>query len=66
MSAAAVAEVDRGIGLNIVIEAAVEELAPEVADDSNRDGVFVRERIADRAHPLADAQRVRVPHRCHR
>ena len=60
---AAVAEVDRGVGLNVVVEAAVEQLAPEVADDPDRDGVLVRERIADGAHPLAHAQRFRVSHR---
>src|SRR2546428_8254650 len=44
---AAVAEVDRGVGLNVVVEADVEQLAAEKAHDTDRDGVLVAERITD-------------------
>ena len=63
---AAVAEVDGGVGLNVVVEAAVEQLAAEIADHTNRDRVLVGQRIADGADPFADAQRLRVAHRRHR
>ena len=61
--AAAVAEIDRGVGLDVVVEARVEQLAADEADDTDRHGVFVGERIADRAHPLADAQVVGIAQR---
>src|SRR5437773_6514661 len=54
---AAVAEVDRGVGLNVVVEAFVEQLASEEADHAHGHRVLVSERVADRAHPLAHAER---------
>ena len=37
-------------------------MRPRIAHDAGRDGVLVRERIANRHHPLAHSQRVRVAH----
>ena len=62
---AAVAEVDRGVGLNVIVQAHVEQLPSEEADHADGDGVFVAERIADRAHPLAHPQRRGVAERRH-
>ena len=61
--AAAVAEVDRGVGLDVVVEAGVEQLAPDEAHDPDGHRMHVAERVADRADPLADAQLVGVPER---
>ena len=63
---AAVAEADRGVGLDVGVQTLVEELAAEEADDADRDRVDVAERVADRADPLADAQRVGIAERRHR
>jgi hypothetical protein len=64
--AAAVAEIDRGVGLNVVVEAAVEELASEEADHADRHCVLVAERVADRADPLTHAERRRIAERRNR
>src|SRR5205823_1262708 len=64
--AAAVAEIDRGIGLNVVVEASVEQLAAEKADHADRHRVLVAERIPDGADPLAHAQHRRVAERRNR
>ena len=64
--AAAIAEVDRGVGLDVVVQARVEELAPDEADDANRHRMHVPERVADGAHPLTGAQLVGVTQRRHR
>ena len=61
--AAAVAEVDGRVGLDVVVEAVVEQLPADVADDADGDRVLVGERIANRAHPLADAQRIGIAER---
>ena len=60
---AAVAEVDRGVGLDVVVEALVEQLPSDVADDADGHRVLVGQRVADGAHPLADAQRVGIAER---
>ena len=60
---AAVAEVDGRVGLDVVVEARVEELPADEADDADRDRVLVAERVADRAHPLAHPQRRRIADR---
>ncbi len=59
----AVAEVDRGVGLDVVVEARVEQLPADEAHDPDGDRVHVTQRVADRAHPFADAEVVRVPER---
>ena len=60
---AAVPEVDRRVGLDVVVEARIEELPAEVADDADRHGVLVAERVADREDPLAHPQRRRIAER---
>ena len=60
---AAVAEIDGGVGLDVVVEARVEQLPADEADDADGDRVDVAERVADRADPLADPQIVGVPER---
>ena len=60
---AAVAEVDRRVGLDVVVEARVEQLSTDEADDADRHGVDVAERVADGADPLADPQIVGVAQR---
>ena len=60
---AAVAEIDRGVGLDVVVEARVEQLPADEADDADRDRVHVAERIANRADPFADPQIVGVAER---
>ena len=64
--AAAVAEVDGGVGLDVVVEALVEQLPPDVAHDAHGHRVLVGQRVADGAHPLADAQRVGIAQRAPR
>ena len=57
---AAVAGVDRGIGLNEIVVGTGADHPPLGADDSRGDGMFETERIADRHHPIADVQLARV------
>ena len=61
--AAAVAEVDRRVGLDVVVQAGVPQFAADEADDADGHRVHVAERIADRADPFADAQFVGVAER---
>ena len=56
--AAAVAGVDRGVGLDEVVVGAGADGAVLGADDAHRDGVAEAERVADGDDVLADAQRV--------
>ena len=44
--AAAVAEVDSGVGLDVVVEAGVEEFPAQEADNPDRDAVFVLDALA--------------------
>ena len=60
---AAVAEIDGRVRLDVVVEARVEQLAPDEADDADRDRVHVAERVADGADPFADPQIVGVAER---
>ena len=63
---AAVAEIDGRVGLNVIVEAAVEELAAEIADHADGDRVLVGQRVADGAYPFAHAQRVGIAERSDR
>ena len=60
---AAVAEIDGRVGLDVVVEAVVEQLPADEAHDADGDRMDVAERVADRAHPLADPKIVGVPER---
>ena len=60
---AAVAEIDRGVGLDVVVEARIEQLAADEADHADGHRVLVAERVADRADPLADPQLVGIAER---
>ena len=62
--AAGIAEVDRGVGLDEVLERRDAELAAAGrADDALRHGLAEPERIADREHGVADSQVVRASER---
>jgi hypothetical protein len=56
-------KVDGGVGLDVVVEARVEELAADEADHADGDRVDVAERVADGADPLAHPQFVGVAER---
>ncbi len=61
---AAVAETDGRVGLDVGVEAGIEQLPAEIADDADRHRMRVdAERIADRADPLADTQGVGIAQR---
>ena len=60
---AAVAEIDGRVGLDVVVQARVEQLAADEADHPDGHGVHVAERVADGADPLADPQVVGVAQR---
>ena len=60
---AAVPEVDGGVGLDVIVQARVEELAADEADHADGHRVHVPERVADGAHPLAHTELVGVPER---
>ena len=61
--AAAVAEVDGRVGLDIVVQARVAQFAADETDDPDGHRVDVAERVADGAHPFADPQFVGVAER---
>ena len=62
--AAGVAGIDRGVGLDEILEAVDAEIvAAERAHDAERHRVAEAERIADREHDVADLQVVRVRER---
>src|SRR6185436_19228184 len=58
--AATVAKADGRVGLDVVVETRIEQLPADEADHADGDGVFVRERVADRAHPFSDTKLRRV------
>ncbi len=65
---AGVAEVDRGVGLDVVLEAPRGRVGGQAravlgGDDAHRDGLVEVERIADGHDPLADADAIRVAQR---
>ncbi len=62
--AAGVARVDRGVGLDEVLEAVdAEMVAPERADDAERHGVAETERVADGEHEVAHAHALEATER---
>src|SRR5205823_8247583 len=64
--AAAVAEIDGRVGLNVAVEARVEELPADVADHADGDAVLVAQGIADRDDPFTHAERRGIAERRHR
>ena len=58
--AAGVAAVDGGVGLDEVVVGAGIDVAVARRDDADRDRAAEPERIADRHHPVADAERIRI------
>ncbi len=58
--AARIAHVDRRVGLDVAVVDAGVEVAVERRDDSGGDGSAEAERIADRHHPVADPDRLRI------
>ncbi len=60
---AAVAEVDRGIRLDVVVQTGIEQLPSDEAHHANRDGMHVPQRVSDRTDPLPDAQLIGIAKR---
>src|SRR6185369_1394237 len=58
--AARVSRVDRGVGLNEVVVRALIDMAPFGADDSRSHGVVEAKRVADRNHPFAYLETIRI------
>ena len=56
----AVAEIDRGVGLDVPVERAVEQLPSDEADDADRHRVLVGQRIANGDDPFAHTQRIGI------
>ena len=54
--AAGIAAVDGGVGLDVVVVGAGIDVAVERRDDAGRHRAAEAERVADREHPVADAQ----------
>ena len=60
---AAVAEIDGGVGLDVVVQARIEQLAADETDDAHGDRMHVPQRIPDGTDPLADPELVGVAER---